>query len=177
VALRRRLAVIAWSTVASMLASCGGTPHAEADAAAHGEPRPMTARINTLFLWCNDAAAMRVFYTDVVGLKETFFDNGPGWLTYDLAGVQVVFMRGSAPLPVEAGWAKEPAYREGTVEAASTVIQLEPAEFDAAVARAKAKSVEAKWDAPRAMGKDARAYFLRDPMGRTVELYCEAAKP
>jgi catechol 2,3-dioxygenase-like lactoylglutathione lyase family enzyme len=165
---RRRLLALILPAAISLLAACGSEPRSQTS----GEgAKPMaTMRVQTLFYWCNDPAAMRDFFSEVVGLKETYFDDGPGWLTYDVGGLQIVFMRGSKPVAVESGWARQPGWNEGTLESASLVIQLAPADFDAAVARARAKGADVFKPEP-VVAKGQRQFFLRDPMGRTVELY------
>jgi catechol 2,3-dioxygenase-like lactoylglutathione lyase family enzyme len=171
---KHRTRFLAISLALSLLAGCGdGARPGPADAGSV----PMTVHVQTLFSWCNDVAAMRGFYSDVLGLKETYFDAGPGWLTYEVGGVQLVFMRSTAPEPVESGWARQPGWRDGTVDAASTVLQFAPADFDLVVARAKAKGADSFRAEPVSPAKGARQFFLRDPMGRTIEVYCEAPTP
>ncbi len=138
----------------------------------------MTARVNTIFSWCNDVARMRHFYSEVLGLHETYFDAGPGWLTYDCSGVQLVFIRGSKPVPQVEGWARQPSWREGTAEVASLVLQLPLHAFQTAIARAQhaGSSVELHPTGVSGTSSTTLQAFLRDPMGTTIEIYCEAGK-
>ncbi len=45
------------------------------------EEKPVR-KVNTIFEWCNDVVASRLFYTELLGLEEAFFDEYRGWLNY-----------------------------------------------------------------------------------------------
>lgn len=125
-------------------------------------------RIHTLFYWCNDVVAMRHFYTDLIGLKEAYFrnDEAHGWITYSVADVDIAFMRASEPLPIPTTWAKQPSLPIGTLENPSVLIAVSPEEFITIVNRLKSADVPSYEDDPTA-----KQFFVRDPMGTTVEIY------
>jgi catechol 2,3-dioxygenase-like lactoylglutathione lyase family enzyme len=140
----------------------------------HNQEATMAAskvRLNTVFSWCNEIAATRRFYTDMLGLEETYFDEKQGWLTYQSGEVQLVFMRGNASLPILKDWARQPAYKAGKIEAASWVIQVPPANFPGIVSHLKAAGVPEFQREPAQPGH--LQLFARDPMGMTVEIYAE----
>lgn len=127
--------------------------------------------VNTVIEWCNDVRTMRGFYTELLGMNETFFDENRGWLTYESAGLQVVFISGSEKLPVTTEFAKNPAYEGGTIEAQSWVMQVSPDDFDEVVRRLKDADVRAYAEEPSVHG-GWRHFYVLDPMGRTIELSC-----
>ena len=131
------------------------------------------ARLNTVFHWCNDIAATRRFYTELLGLEETYFDEKQGWLTYQIGELNVVFIRGSSPQPVLSEWARQPAYRGGKIEAPSWVIQVSPKDFPVVVLRLKAAGVPEFQKEPMTPKPGYAMFFVRDPMGTTIEIYAE----
>jgi hypothetical protein len=99
-------------------------------------------RLHTVFRWCNDVAAMREFYSDLLGLQESFYrnDDEHGWLTYQ-AGTQLVFMRGTNPIHAVSGWAKQPGYGGGEAEIDSWLITYSKAAFEMVKERIEASGV------------------------------------
>lgn len=125
-------------------------------------------KINTLFRWCNDIRPMRIFYTDLLGLPETFFrdDKEHGWLTYNAGGVQLVFMRASEELSVGIGWALQPGYRGGTQEVPSWLMTAtDRNEFRGIVNRLQQAAVPMKDNID-----SSRQCIVHDPMGWTIEI-------
>jgi len=127
---------------------------------------------NTIFSYCNDVATMRHFYTDLLGLEETYFDDEQGWLTYSSGTLQVVFVRAKSPLPVTSDWGKQPSYQEGKLEIPSWVIQIDYADFDATIERIKSDASVTLLDGNVRSPRDGhKSFWLRDPMETTIELY------
>lgn len=129
--------------------------------------------VSTLYYWCNDIAATKNFYADLIGLEETYYDEEAGWFTCQSNDLNIVFMRASAPLSGLADWAKQPGYRGGAVEVPSWVITVAAPEFQGIVARLKAAGVPCLNDAPISPQPDHWQFFVLDPMGNTVEIYAE----
>lgn len=131
-------------------------------------------RIQTLFYWCNDVLPIQYFYTELIGLEETFFSNDDhaGWLTYRVGEVDVVFMRTSVPLPIQIEWAKQPGYLGGTQETHSFILYIPPAQFPQVRQRLQAADVPVYQTQPTDSSTN-RQYFVQDPMGMTVEIYTE----
>lgn len=135
----------------------------------------MEAELNTIFRWCNDVAPMRHFYSDCLGLTETYFqdDAEHGWLTYQVGQVQLVFTRAPAPLSVRTEFAQNPGYSGGTVKAESWVLKMERPFFDKIVQRLQASSYTLYTAQPAAPRPGALQCLALDPMGFTVEVYTE----
>ena len=135
----------------------------------------MEAELNTIFRWCNDVAPMRHFYTDCLGLTETFFRNDVehGWLTYQVGQVQLVFTRAPALLPIMTEFAQNPGYSGGTVQVESWVLKVERPSFDEIVGRLQASSYTHYAPQPNTPRPGALQFIALDPMGFTVEVYTE----
>ncbi len=129
--------------------------------------------MHTLFELCRDIAATRRFYTDGVGLQETFFDEAKGWLTYQAGAVQVVFTTSESVEPLQ-GWSHSPAWDGGEFDAPSWVFQVAAGEFDNVVSRLQGQGVELQFRGEQ--GDAMREVYALDPMGKLVEVYCEAAQ-
>lgn len=128
---------------------------------------------NTIFWYCNDVEPMRRFYTDLLELEETFYknDDEAGWLTYASGALQIVFMRAPA-LPVTDDWGRQPSYAEGVLNVPSWVIEVPMAKFDAIIERINAASdIITLEDTPRSPRAGHRSFWVRDPMGTTIEIF------
>ena len=127
--------------------------------------------LHTVFRWCNEIDTMRCFYSDLLGLEETFYRNDAehGWLTYQ-AGTQIVFMRGTNPIETTSGWAKQPGFRGGNVELDSWLLTFTKADFEVLKQRLANSDIEQL----TGEGIDSsRQIIVHDPMGITVELSIE----
>lgn len=129
-------------------------------------------KLNTVFEWCSDVVSVRRFYTDLIGLEETFFDEEKGWLTYQVGETLVVYMRAPTELPVAQGWAQTPAYDGGSTYDPSWVFEVLPEEFDDVVKRLRQQRSPEQGDPSGSAG--GRAFFVKDPMGKTVEIFSPA---
>lgn len=127
--------------------------------------------MNTLFELCNDVARTRAFYSEVLGLAETFYDADQGWLTYQAGPVQIVFTRPSSPFPQLADFSRSPAWDGGSIDAPSWVLRVELDEFDPIVERLRGAG--AKFETRIFEDRGLREVYAVDPMGKTVEVYCE----
>lgn len=125
--------------------------------------------LNTNFDWCNDIAAMREFYTDILGLKETFYNAEHGWLTYQVGPTMLAFMTAPEPVSVASEWAVTPTIGMGTAHVTSWVIELSVDEFQSRLDRIRAAGIVMHL-LPDSL--QARVMFVRDPMGKTIELFC-----
>lgn len=135
---------------------------------------PIKPHHNTIFWYCNDVVPMRHFYTDLIGLEETYFksDDEAGWLTYQSQALAIVFIRADDPLPVHTDWGRQPSYQDGKLNVPSWVIQVDYAQFDTVIDRLKsAKDVPCLEDSPREPQAGHKAFWVRDPMGVTIEIY------
>lgn len=129
---------------------------------------------NTIFWYCNDVEPMRHFYTDLLGFKETFYknDSQAGWLTYKSGDLQIVFVRAGVELPVIEDWGKQPSYEEGILHNPSWVIEVPFDDFEAIIERIKADNTTARLDDNfREARPNHKSFWVRDPMGTTIEVY------
>ena len=127
--------------------------------------------LNTLFELCNDVARTRAFYSGVLGLTETFYDGDQGWLTYQVGETQIVFTRPGTPLKPVDDFSRSPAWDGGSIDAPSWVLRVEPTEFEAIVERLL--NAEARFETRIFEDRRLREVYALDPMGKTVEVYCE----
>lgn len=127
-------------------------------------------KLNTIFEWCNDIVSTRHFYTELLGLDETFYDEGRGWLNYRVGETLLVICRAPHPLPTTDEWAVTPAYEGGTAYLSSWVIEVGPDELTGLASRLSAAGVESWGESDDSPG--GQAFFVRDPMGKTVEVFC-----
>src|SRR5690606_2305754 len=128
----------------------------------------MSIQIHTLFQWCNDVAVMRDFYTNLLGLSETFYrdDDQHGWLAYYAGQTQVVFIRADNPLPIEQTWAMQPGYQGGSSTAKSWLFTVSVEDFATLSERIRSSNVtvyNGKCD-------NTCQLFIKDPMGMTIEI-------
>jgi len=65
-----------------------------------------TKEHNTFFYWCNDIDKMRHFYSELLGLEETYYQNDSerGWYSCLAENIQLVCVRAGLPLPVRESW-------------------------------------------------------------------------
>jgi catechol 2,3-dioxygenase-like lactoylglutathione lyase family enzyme len=131
------------------------------------------ARFRFLFNVCNDVAQVRRFYVGLLGLKEAAFTDTPqyGWLSLDCGGFEAMWSRADAKLPVPTGFACQPGWAGGTLEATSWGVQI-PEERFAQVHRALAESGAALFRPVPDWRQDSYwGISVLDPMGVTVEVY------
>ena len=135
------------------------------------------ATIRFLFNVCNDVAAMRRFYVEVLGLAEGSFVDKPefGWLALKCDGFEAMWFRAETPLPVPGVWASQPGWQGGTADVCSWAIFIPEDRFAAVFERLVAE--KAPLFAPVPMWRQGSYWGLsvRDPMGATVEVYTTPA--
>ena len=128
----------------------------------------MTASgVRFLYVPAADLEAMRRFYTDILGLNESYYEPG-GSLGYSSAGFQFTVLYDANAPPVRRGWATQPGWSGDTVGAVSWSVELTETEFTAAVDRLRNDSVEALHDVPVWVGY--WSFPVKDPGGYTVEV-------
>ena len=137
----------------------------------------MKVELNTVFRWCNDVVTMRHFYTDCLGLTETYFlnDEAHGWLTYQVGEVQLVFTRAAEALPVATQFAQNPGYQGGDIQAESWVLKLERPSFDTIAQQLQNSQYPLFTPEPTSPRPGALQLLALDQMGFTVEIYTEFA--
>lgn len=129
------------------------------------------ATLSTLFYYCNNIEAMHHFYIELLDLEETYYDAKQGWLTFQIGDTGIVIIRGEQTRNTATEWAKQPGYRDGISEIHSWVLTLSPEEFSAAVSRLQTSDSALLTDSTISPQPGHKQFFVRDPMGRTIELY------
>ena len=126
--------------------------------------------LHTIFDWCRDVEEVRKFYGGVLGAEETYFDDEHGWLTYQLGGTQLAFIRTATPRE-EPGGSRQTSQPAAEGEhAQSWILRIDPELYSAVTARIQAAGLET-----RSPEGEEPMVFVLDPMGRTIELWREAA--
>ena len=130
-------------------------------------------QVNDRFVYnfCNDLAAVRRFYTELLGLPEAAYSEEHRYLCYQSEGFQFMFFRPDAGVPIKEGWADQPAYGGGTTFDTSWSIEIPEAAFADTVARLRAAEVELFADVPDWRVDSYWGLTVKDPMGNTVEVY------
>lgn len=123
-----------------------------------------------LYIYCHDLAAMRHFYTDLVGLSESYYAPAPdGGLGYRCDSLQFTILPADEIPTAPPGWHQQPGWQGGTVSLPSWSIESASQEaFAAAVERLTEAGVPVLHSRPRWVGY--WSFPVRDPMGNTVEL-------
>jgi catechol 2,3-dioxygenase-like lactoylglutathione lyase family enzyme len=129
------------------------------------------ANVRFVYTFCNDLAAMRRFYTDLLGLDEAGYSEDHRYLCYQCEGFQLMFFRPHAEVPVKEGWADQPAYDGGSEYVASWSVEVPAEELAATVERLRAAGVESFAAEPDWRVNSYWGFTVKDPMGNTVEVY------
>lgn len=130
------------------------------------------AIVSTIFFWCNDVAAMRHFYTNLIGLEEIY--AGDEAISYKLGPLQMFFLKAKNTVPEQLEWAVQPAFtwerQEGTAFVPSWVVEVPPSAFETTLQRMESDGVKPYTD-PVVREDGHKQFFVMDPMGHTVEIY------
>lgn len=129
------------------------------------------ANVRFVYNFCNDLAAMRRFYTGLLGLDEAGYSEDHRYLAYRSEGFQLMFFRPDAEVPVKKGWADQPTYEGGSEYVTSWSVEVPEEEFAAAVERLRAAGVESFAAEPDWRVDSYWGFTVKDPMGNTVEVY------
>ena len=133
-------------------------------------------KVRFIFNFCNDIEAIRNFYSDLIGMKETSYRNDEewGWLVYDNDGLQIMWFRSGEKLPVIDGWAVQPGYESGEYAIASWSIEVPKDSFKDIIGRLKESGVKVFNTEPEWRQDSYWGFTVMDPMGNTVELFYES---
>jgi catechol 2,3-dioxygenase-like lactoylglutathione lyase family enzyme len=126
-----------------------------------------------IFNSCNDVAAMRRFYVDLLGLKEAAFLDSPdfAYLSVEAGGLQAMWFRADDPVPAPSEFAEQPGWEGGTLQATSWAVFIPEHDFDRVrrelvASGARLFDPEPEWRQDCYLGLS-----VLDPMGATVEVY------
>lgn len=137
------------------------------------EVKEPKVKLGFIYNHCNDVEAMRKFYTDLIGLKESGFHNDEqwGWLCYKTGGLELMFFRTEDEIPVQEQWAVQPGWEGGTFEGTSWSILVPEESFPSAVKRLLSAGIKCFKDKPMWLQDCYWGFPVMDPMGNTVEVY------
>ena len=125
-------------------------------------------RFGFTYIFCNDLAAMKAFYTDTLQLEQVWEDERS--LVYRIGDHQLsITLAEGLPTP-PAEFSLQPGWRGGTAPRTSWSLECEKQEFDRLVAAAKDASVRSWSESPEWVGY--WSFPLLDPMNNTVEITC-----
>jgi len=132
-------------------------------------------RVNVRFVYnfCSDLAAVRHFYTDVLGMTEKSYNDEQGWLVYESEGVELMFFRADGGEAGEREWAVQPGGGSGTAEVTSWSVEIPEGDFAAAVGRLVAEGLprQGNVNVPDWRQGCYWGITVMDPAGFTVEVY------
>lgn len=123
--------------------------------------------LSTVFFWCRNVQDMRKFYSDVLGMQEIY--SGDDAVSYRVGDLQWFFLKASGRVDVLDEWASQPGYTVGKAEVPSWIVEVEPERFEEIVEDLKSRGVESLGD-PREF-KGHKQFWIRDPMGTTIEIH------
>jgi catechol 2,3-dioxygenase-like lactoylglutathione lyase family enzyme len=132
------------------------------------------AAIRYLFNVCNDVAAMRRFYVEVLGMTKAAFMDTPefGYLALDCGTWQAMWFRADAALPVPREFAGQPGWAGGTIEATSWAVAIPEDRFAEVLGALVAAGAPLFQPDPEWRQDSYWGVSVLDPMGVTVEVYC-----
>jgi ribosomal protein S18 acetylase RimI-like enzyme/catechol 2,3-dioxygenase-like lactoylglutathione lyase family enzyme len=131
------------------------------------------ARMSYLFHVCNDVAAARRFYVELLGLPQRSFVNDAkfGWLCVDAGGYEAMWFRADAALPVATAFACQPGWGGGTLEVTSSGVEIPWARFSDVHRALVAAGTTLFRPVPEWRQGSYWGLSALDPMGATVEVY------
>ena len=125
--------------------------------------------VKFIYLFCQDLDAMRHFYSQILGLNEIYFAEGPeASVAYNCDDLQFTIMQNPEAQRAPPGWAWQPGWQAGTSTAVSWSVVLTAETFGRAVQRLLDAGVESYHDQPA--WKFYWSFPVKDPMGNTVEV-------
>jgi catechol 2,3-dioxygenase-like lactoylglutathione lyase family enzyme len=139
--------------------------------------QPETRRQITLgyiYVSCNDIAAMRRFYVELLGMpEESYRDDGEyKWLVCRCRGFELMFFTADTPIGQIQGWHAQPGWEGGTLEGVSWSVEVPPELYAATVQRLLDGGVEHYFDKPQWFQNNYWGFPVKDPQGNTVEVFC-----
>ncbi|MCP4230638.1 MAG: VOC family protein [bacterium] len=131
-----------------------------------------TPNVNIRFLYnyCNDLAEMRNFYTELLGMKETAFNEEWNFLCYQTEGMDFMFFGNDEEIPVRTEFADQPGWMGGELPITSWTLDIPEEEYAETIARLKAAGVSSSGENPHWEQDSYWCFPVLDPMGNTVEI-------
>ena len=126
--------------------------------------------IDLIYNYSNDLAETRRFYTDLMGMDEVAYDEEYNYLRYRVEGLQVVFFGAEEKIPIREGYAVQPGWDGGTLEASSWAVNIVEGEYAGTVKRLQKAGVKSFDPNPTWVHDSYWSFAVLDPMGNTIEL-------
>ena len=141
----------------------------------------MGGKLNIRFLYgiCNDVAAMRAFYSELIGLEEMQFldEESFGYLVYRSEGFQLMFFRSMhGEVPVQEKWSWQPGDGAGDGAAFSFSVLVPEEDFREVVGRIREGDCATQTEQPTWRQDSYWGWTVKDPMVNTVEVYATPAE-
>lgn len=124
-----------------------------------------------LYLYASDLDKMRAFYSEVIGLKEIFFQAGSkGGIGYQCDALQFTILPAPECLPDSSdNWAEQPGWQGGTQKSISWSIETDKTGLNTIVQRVLGDAqIVRRYALPQWVGY--WSFPVKDPMGNTVEI-------
>lgn len=139
-------------------------------------------RVNLKFVYnvCNDVAAIKRFYGDLLGMKIASFMDKPefGWVNIASEGFEFMFFRAEGKYIEPTEFAGQPGDGGGPRQATSWSVAIPEEDFRATFERLRQAGIKAMTKTPTWRQDSYWGYTVLDPAGNTVEVYCSVkAKP
>jgi catechol 2,3-dioxygenase-like lactoylglutathione lyase family enzyme len=131
---------------------------------------PPNVNIRFIYNYCNDLTEVRHFYTDLLGMKETAFDEDWNYLCYQSEGISFMFFDNDEGIPVRTEFADQPGWMGGELPITSWTIDVPEEEYADTIDRLKSAGVISSGDNPHWEQDCYWCFPVLDPMGNTVEV-------
>ncbi|MHA2032233.1 MAG: VOC family protein [Candidatus Kariarchaeaceae archaeon] len=132
--------------------------------------------INDLFIWCNNVDEMKMFYSELIGLNEVWYDpepkTGPPYIVYKLGNNQSLhFIGRSNKIEVNQNWSYQPSSEiESGIEKFSWTLELSKYLLEEIVQRLGENQIQT-FQKEITTRSGYSAISVLDPMGNTIDLY------
>ncbi|MHC4341596.1 MAG: VOC family protein [Planctomycetota bacterium] len=141
----------------------------------------MVPKLNIRFVYgiCSDVAAMRAFYSDLLGMEEMRFmdEESFGFLVYQSEGFQLMFFRSMhGEVPVQEKWSWQPGDGAGDGSTVSWSVLVPEEEYRELIGRVRESDSPKQTDRPTWRQDSYWGWTVKDPVGNTVELYTTPAE-
>ena len=133
-----------------------------------------TVKEMSLSLWCDDLPAMRSFYVQQLGLKESWFHDASdfGLLCCKGSAFGLMVWRSPTPLPKAKDWAAQSSPDgKGSQTPSFSFAFADEVAYRAMLGRLKQAGVTTSAPVPAWADNSFWQLYARDPMGNTVELF------
>ena len=134
------------------------------------------AHINLKFIYnvCNDVAAIKRFYGDLLGMKIASFMDKPefGWVNIASDGFEFMFFRAEGKFIEPTEFAMQPGDGGGPRQATSWSVAIPEQDYGATIERVRQAGVKAMTSTPTWRQDSYWGFTVLDPAGNTVEVYC-----